>query len=216
MSSFIHAIIFLLVWPTLPIALAFIFQIDSWLLRFILLAIFGPLASVISTVVTSIFDSAKFSKANRDEEDYSDYLYERVADEIESGNKSKGIWAKAISKSNGNLDAVESIYIQLRVKSLSEEGKDVVETPVKCDVDERGYSDELDENVGGLEGRVPEFYNEEFNLTKIKSAILRDDVDYVDLVVKLNNGMLSNSKDLVELAELSSSEKVKKRLLELD
>ncbi|SVE34310.1 uncharacterized protein METZ01_LOCUS487164 [marine metagenome] len=50
-------------------------------------------------------------------------LYQRVFEELEEGIKFKGLWAKAYAKSNGDIDRVESIYIDLRVDSLRNEDK---------------------------------------------------------------------------------------------
>lgn len=50
-------------------------------------------------------------------------LYEIVADEVATGSVRKGIWAKAIAKSNGNKSQVESKYLELRVQSLVDEAQ---------------------------------------------------------------------------------------------
>jgi hypothetical protein len=48
-------------------------------------------------------------------------LYEMVMDELETGNIRKGIWAKAVAKSNGNDNQAKSKYLELRVESLKDE-----------------------------------------------------------------------------------------------
>ena len=48
-------------------------------------------------------------------------LYEIVMDELESGNVRKGIWGKALAKSNGNDNQARSNYLELRVESLKDE-----------------------------------------------------------------------------------------------
>jgi hypothetical protein len=48
-------------------------------------------------------------------------LYEMVMDELETGNMRRGIWAKAVAKSNGNDNQARSKYLELRVESLKDE-----------------------------------------------------------------------------------------------
>ena len=48
-------------------------------------------------------------------------LYELVATEIERGQMSKGVWAKAIAESRGDEAGAKSIYIKLRVQELTDE-----------------------------------------------------------------------------------------------
>jgi hypothetical protein len=45
-------------------------------------------------------------------------LYEFVMDELENGMVRKGVWGKAVAKSNGNDSQIKSNYLDLRVKSL--------------------------------------------------------------------------------------------------
>ena len=47
-------------------------------------------------------------------------LYEIVAEEIERGEISKGIWAKALSISEGDKEKTQAMYIKIRVHDLSE------------------------------------------------------------------------------------------------
>ncbi len=47
-------------------------------------------------------------------------LYELVLDELEGGDICRGIWAKAVAKSNGNDSQANSKYIELRVESLKD------------------------------------------------------------------------------------------------
>jgi len=60
-------------------------------------------------------------------------LYEMVMDELESGNVRKGIWGKAVAKSNGNDNQAKSKYLELRVESLKDEAhviKSILDTDV--------------------------------------------------------------------------------------
>ena len=50
-------------------------------------------------------------------------LYEQVAQELQAGKKREGIWVKAMAKSGGDLNKAESMYIEYRVQSLSDEAQ---------------------------------------------------------------------------------------------
>lgn len=67
----------------------------------------------------AIFDKlkARFSSARRLEEQ----LYEKVSIEIRNGILSEGLWAKAVSRSNGNEDYAMSLYIKYRAISIRDE-----------------------------------------------------------------------------------------------
>ena len=49
---------------------------------------------------------------------YEEALYKQAYEELEQGKERKGLWAKALTKSKGDTDRAESIYIELRVDSL--------------------------------------------------------------------------------------------------
>ena len=48
-------------------------------------------------------------------------LYEQAATEIENGIMNKGLWAKALSKANGNKEKQKAIYIELLVDFFKKE-----------------------------------------------------------------------------------------------
>ena len=48
-------------------------------------------------------------------------LYELVADELEQGEQSKGLWAKALAEGEGNLEKAKGRYIALRVEMIKDE-----------------------------------------------------------------------------------------------
>lgn len=50
-----------------------------------------------------------------------EWVYEQVADELDSGEIRKGLWTKAKGLSEGNADKCGSIYIQLRAESIVDE-----------------------------------------------------------------------------------------------
>ena len=47
-------------------------------------------------------------------------LYEYVLKELESGQKSKGLWAKAYANSDGNNAKIEPLYLQYRVQAIKD------------------------------------------------------------------------------------------------
>lgn len=48
-------------------------------------------------------------------------IYAAVMKEIKSGSKREGLWAKALSESEGNKAKTESLYIKYRVQSIEDE-----------------------------------------------------------------------------------------------
>ena len=48
-------------------------------------------------------------------------FYKQVLEEVEAGNMRKGIYAKALADSSGDLGKANSLYIKYRVQSLVEE-----------------------------------------------------------------------------------------------
>ena len=48
-------------------------------------------------------------------------LYEQVVNELASGKRRNGLWAKAIASSNGQDEKAKALYIQYRVQSLKDE-----------------------------------------------------------------------------------------------
>lgn len=50
-------------------------------------------------------------------------LFEQVADELSRGERRNGLWLKALSMSDGSEVRASSLYIQLRIQSILDEGK---------------------------------------------------------------------------------------------
>lgn len=50
-------------------------------------------------------------------------FYQKVLEEVESGQMRKGIYAKALADSSGDLGKANSLYIKYRVQSLMDEHK---------------------------------------------------------------------------------------------
>lgn len=65
-----------------------------------------------------LFDGIKQRQINNRVKD--EVLYEYVLDEIESGDLSKGLWAKAIALSEGEENKIQSLYMQYRVQAIKD------------------------------------------------------------------------------------------------
>mgnify|MGYP003980207931 CR=1 FL=1 len=63
-----------------------------------------------------LFDKVKKTTINSRR--YEEKLYEIALDEVESGEIRKGLYAKALSKSDGNKEKADGIYLKLRVQSI--------------------------------------------------------------------------------------------------
>ena len=79
-------------------------------------------------------------------------LYELAMDELANGSFRKGIWAKAVAKSNGNNNQAQSIYIELRVESLKcdAHGESLITTEIR-DASAQNLFETLDQTGDGLE-----------------------------------------------------------------
>ncbi|MCB9820599.1 hypothetical protein H6790_01495 [Candidatus Nomurabacteria bacterium] len=81
-------------------------------------------------------------------------LYEIALEEIEQDKKIKGIWAKAVSMSDGYDKKTESKYIELRVNSLKNEIKNRERAkPTNDEIKDLSYNI-LVESVSKLLGRI--------------------------------------------------------------
>ncbi len=138
-------------------------------------------------------------------------LYAQVAKEMASGYMRDGLWAKAFSKSEGSEGVARSIYIKLRVQSLLDEiklKKEAVDTLVAS----RAAQQKIHEEKITQEIIVPQVVkkqtiektNEPCNLSKLKSSIMRDEVDYVRRVSigHENKEFKQHLLELLELADL--------------
>ena len=70
-------------------------------------------------------------------------MYEFVSEEIKNGQKREGLWAKAMSISEGSLEKAKSEYIKLRVQSL----KDELELDLEREKMFQTIEDELEEEI---------------------------------------------------------------------
>lgn len=62
----------------------------------------------------------KFRKMAIEKRLEDQFLFEFVLDELESGTKIKGLWAKAYANAEGDSNKVEPLYMQYRVQSIKD------------------------------------------------------------------------------------------------
>ncbi len=54
-------------------------------------------------------------------------LYEKAAEDLESGNENKGIWAKALVKAEGDETKAKAFYIDMAVEEMILEEEAIIE-----------------------------------------------------------------------------------------
>jgi len=66
-----------------------------------------------------IFDKVK--KTTIESRRYEEKLYEVALEEVEAGEVRKGLYAKALSKADGDKEKADGIYLKLRVQSIMDD-----------------------------------------------------------------------------------------------
>ncbi len=72
-------------------------------------------------------------------------IYENVLKEIESGKRRGGVWAKALSESDGDIEKAKALYIKLRVQSIFDE----IKVQEEIEEEKERLSLEKDEELSG-------------------------------------------------------------------
>ncbi|MER2514522.1 MAG: hypothetical protein ABTQ25_19270 [Nitrosomonas ureae] len=57
-------------------------------------------------------------KSNQSDDDFDDFIYAKIGDEINSSNKDFGIWTKAYSEARGDDKLTQIKYIEYRLRKL--------------------------------------------------------------------------------------------------
>jgi hypothetical protein len=81
-----------------------------------------------------IFDKVKKTTINSRR--YEEKLYEVALEEVESGEIRKGLYAKALSKADGDKEKADGIYLKLRVQSILD---DIESEQINSREDARAY-----------------------------------------------------------------------------
>lgn len=85
-------------------------------------------------------------------------LYAHVMDELDDGVLRKGLWGKALAKSNGSESQAKSKYLELRVESLKGEAQFQIKTPtieaIPCIEEKKEEAKEEKTSIWGVIGSI--------------------------------------------------------------
>jgi hypothetical protein len=158
-------------------------------------------------------------------------LYAQVLDELERGIKRQGLWAKAIANSDGVESKAKSIYIKYRLQSMKDEAELLIavnkeaklqekeEEKLRAEEEskarllaeiEKNKKDKLAEEprkaiLAKEKEEIRKLIGSDFNLSKVKSAVIRGDISYIELLASSNNhyaSLKNHKQELSEMAEL--------------
>ena len=100
-----------------------------------------------------LFDKVK--KTTIESRRYEEKLYEVALEEVEAGEVRKGLYAKALSKADGDKEKADGIYLKLRVQAIMD---DIESEQIDRRDNERAYK------------AFPELNNKK--IVKIKSGLV--------------------------------------------
>ena len=66
-----------------------------------------------------LFDKVK--KTTIESRRYEEKLYEVALEEVEAGERRKGLYSKALAKADGDTEKADGIYLKLRVQSIMDD-----------------------------------------------------------------------------------------------
>jgi hypothetical protein len=66
-----------------------------------------------------LFDKVK--KTTIEQRRYEEKLYEVALEEVEAGDRRKGLYSKALAKADGDTEKADGIYLKLRVQSIMDD-----------------------------------------------------------------------------------------------
>ncbi len=100
-----------------------------------------------------LFDKVK--KTTIESRRYEEKLYEVALEEVEAGEVRKGLYAKALSKADGDKEKADGIYLKLRVQAIMD---DIESEQIERRDGERAYKalQEL-RNAEGIESKPTSF-----------------------------------------------------------
>lgn len=91
-----------------------------------------------------LFD--KFKKTTIQSRRYEEKLYEVALEEVKAGDIRKGLYAKALSKADGDKGKADGIYLKLRVQSIMDD--------IESDQINRRENDKALQAIKSLEGEI--------------------------------------------------------------
>jgi len=80
--------------------------------------IVGNLPAITAKVTTTLGNSGPAVPSNSATHESDDWAYERISEEIESGNRDKATWTRAFANTGGDDKQTTALYIKLRVEKL--------------------------------------------------------------------------------------------------
>lgn len=92
-------------------------------------------------------------------------LYSQVAEEIATGIRREGLWAKAIADSDGSAERARALYIRFRVQSLFDEAE--VKRFAKMEEDQRAEVEAQHQEQDQIGQRVEELRVQEQKATTV-------------------------------------------------
>lgn len=95
----------------------------------------GNLPTIPTVVTTAPRSSGPTAPMNSATHESDDWAYERIAQEIESGNRDKATWTRAFANAGGDDKQTTALYIKLRVEKLKAISE-AEETPAAKQIEE--------------------------------------------------------------------------------
>jgi hypothetical protein len=83
-----------------------------------------------------IFDKVK--KTTIESRRYEEKLYEVALEEVEAGERRKGLYSKALAKADGDTEKADGIYLKLRVQSIMD---DIESEQIDRRINEKAYKE---------------------------------------------------------------------------
>lgn len=159
----------------------------------------------------------KFKRKTAANRLFEELLYEKALNEVESGQRRDGLWAKAFASSSGDEQKARALYLTYRVQSMLDE-LEIARGVVEQRKQESMPLQKIEEKIVPIDRECIEFENEEhcevegvFELSKIKSAIMRDQIENIKEIIlrARTEDFMQHLSELIELADLFESNQSK-------
>lgn len=139
----------------------------------------------------SIF--AKLKRRNAVARLIDEQMYEIVVEELQSGIRRNGLWAKALAKSEGDESKAKAFYISYRVQSLKDESE--INEEIK-EYEAKGFYDKSTKNSSNLQEKIRNFRDEGYSFYIIAEEFNRESVNIPSEFIEYFNKW---SPELVEI-----------------
>ena len=115
-----------------------------------------------------IFDKVK--KTTIESRRYEEKLYEVALEEVEAGERKKGLYSKALAKADGDKEKADGIYLKLRVQAIMD---DIESEQIDRRINEKAYKElqqlreiELIDNELTIENAKKKVKGSDFSVSK--------------------------------------------------